>query len=449
MPRACLLVLIAFAALSAAGSSLTRAFAGEASPWKVSGSMRLRYEAVDGQVRPGFNASDDLLNLRTTLFVERRFGAVRFGGEIYDSRAWGGDRRTPISTNEVNTFEAVQAYVGLDGKNSALGAYNVQAGRLLLNLGSRRLVAADDYRNTTNSYTGLRVDAAPGGVRTTLVYVQPQLRLPDGLDAVLDNRHRVDRESDDLVLWGGVAARPRMIGPATLEGSYFRLDERDAPGRPTRDRHLDTFGLRIVREPAAGIFDYEVEAIGQTGRIRRGLAPADPYLKVRAGFLHAEAGYSFRHSWKPRLSGEFDLATGDDSGGDYGRFDTLFGMRRADLAPAGLYNAIGRANIVTPGLRLELTPSPRWDAFLAARTMWLEARADAFSTTGVRDGAGRAGAFAGNQVEGRIRWWIVRDRLRAEANGLWLDKGRFLRRAPNAPATGDGRYMSLNLTAQF
>ena len=32
----------------------------------------------------------------------------------------------------------------------------------------------------------------------------------------------------------------------------------------------------------------------------------------------------------------------------------------------------------------------------------------------------------------------------------WLDKGRFLRRAPNAPATGAAeRYLSLNLTAQF
>src|SRR3546814_15575078 len=59
-----------------------------------------------------------------------------------------------------------------------------------------------------------------------------------------------------------------------------------------------------------------------------------------------DAGYSFGGSWKPRLSLEFDRASGDRRGGRQGRFDTLFGMRRADLAPAGLYNALARTNIV-------------------------------------------------------------------------------------------------------
>lgn len=421
----------------------------ESSPWKVSGTMRLRYEALDGQVRPGFNASDDLISLRTTLFGEYRRGPLRLGAEMYDSRAWGANRRSPVSTGEVNTFELVQAYAALDGKDETLGPVSLQAGRFTLNLGSRRLVAADDYRNTTNGYTGVRLDLAPAGVRTTLIYVQPQLRLPDSLDAVLDNRHRVDRETHHLELFGGVAARPKTLGEATLEGSYFRLEESDAPGRPTRDRRLDTFSVRAIRDPKAGRWDYEVEAIGQGGTIRRGLGAADPVLKVRAHFLHVEAGYTFVHPWKPHVSAEFDLATGDKAGGRYGRFDTLFGMRRADLAPAGIYNAIGRANIVTPGLRLEVTPSPRWDGFVAARGLWLEAREDGFSTTGVRDPAGASGSFAGRQLEGRVRYWLVPGKLRAEANGVWLDKARFLRRGPNAPPTGDERYLSLNLTGQF
>jgi hypothetical protein len=41
------------------------------------------------------------------------------------------------------------------GTGTKLG---LQAGRFTLNLGSRRLVAADDYRNTTNGYTGIRAD---------------------------------------------------------------------------------------------------------------------------------------------------------------------------------------------------------------------------------------------------------------------------------------------------
>ncbi|WP_395674348.1 alginate export family protein [Phenylobacterium sp.] len=417
--------------------------------WDLSGSMRLRYEAVTNQVRPGFNRSDDLVSVRTTLAAERKAGPLRLVGEIYDSRAYGANRRTPISTNEVNTFEVVQAYAAVEAKTEPFGKVTLAAGRFMLNLGSRRLVAADDYRNTTNSYTGVRADLAPWGVRTTLIYMQPQLRLPDALESVLDNSQRIDHEGRDLELWGGIAAKPKAIGDATLEGGYFHLSERDRPNRPTRNRQLDTFSARVIVDPRPGRFDYELEAIGQTGTIRAGTRPTDAELKVRAGFVHADAGYTFRHSWKPRLSVEFDAATGDKAGGRYGRFDTLFGMRRADLAPSGLYNAIARTNLLTPGVRLEIAPSPAWDAFGAARAMWLEAPEDSFSTTGVRDPAGRSGRYAGAQVEGRVRYWLIKDRARLEANAVWLDKGRFLRTAPNAPRSGDERYISLNTLLSF
>lgn len=418
----------------------------------ISGSVRLRYEAIEGQARAGFDSDDSLFNARTQLLVEYRTGAFRLGAELFDSRAYGADPGTPISTNEVNALELVQAYVAGDiaepfGKGSKI---SLMAGRFMLNLGSRRLVAADDYRNTTNGYTGLRADlSAPDGVKAVLIYTLPQMRRPDDAEAVRNNRVRIDRESFDLVLWGGIVSKARAIGPAMAELSYFHLGERDAPGRPTRDRSLDTFGGRIIREPSAGKFDYEVEAFWQTGTVSASLAPAAARRPVRGSFLHVDVGYSFPGSWKPRLSVEFDRATGDRPGGRYGRFDTLFGMRRADLAPAGLYNAVARANIVTPGIRLEATPGKRWDAFAVYRPMWLESRTDAFSTTGVRDGAGRSGRFAGHQLEGRVRYWITPERLRFEFDGLLLAKGRFLREAPNAPPGKWTRYTSFNLTASF
>jgi hypothetical protein len=440
---------VGLAALAGASILTSSALAQGADGWKVSGSLRVRYEAVAGQARPGFNADDELINLRTTLFAEHRSGPLRIGGEVYDSRAWGGDRATPISTSEVNTFEAVQAYVALDLKTETLGPVTVLAGRSMLNLGSRRLVAADDYRNTTNSYTGLRLDMAPAGLRTTLIYVQPQQRLPDGLDAVLDNRHRLDRESPSLELWGGVAAKPKALGPATLEGTYLHFEEHDAAGHPTRDRSLDTVGVRVLLDPKTAAFDCEIEAMHQSGEVSLTAAPRAPRQAVSADFVHADVGYTFSHRLRPRVSAEFDWVSGDRAGGKYNRFDTLFGMRRADFAPSGLYAALGRANMITPGVRLELAPSRAWDAFAAVRGLWLEARDDAFATTGVRDASGRSGRYAGTQIEARWRYWLIKDRLRAEADGVWLAKGHFLKRAPNAPKTGDARYLSLNLTAQF
>ncbi|RAK51430.1 hypothetical protein DJ018_15950 [Phenylobacterium deserti] len=417
--------------------------------WSFSGSMRLRHETVDNQVRPGFNQSEDLVSLRTTLGAEYNSGPLTLAAEMYDSRVFKGDRRSPISTNEVNTFEVVQAYASLQGEAGVLGKSRLTAGRMMLNLGSRRLVAADDYRNTTNSYTGLRLDAQPAGVRTTFIYVLPQVRLPDGIDNLLDARHHVDREGSQQVLWGVLAAKPKTVGPATLEGYYFRLDETDTRYAATRDRKLDTYGGRLFVEPKKSRFDFEVEAIGQTGTISADLTPTARELEAKAHFVHADAGYTFAHAWKPRLSAEFDLATGDERGGKFDRFDTLFGMRRADFGPSGIYAAIHRSNIVTPGLRLEFEPSDRMDAFISARSMWLEVQEDSFSTTAVRDASGRSGRFAGNQVEGRVRYWFIEDRLRGEVDALWLDKGRFLREAPNAPRSGDETYLSLNLLASF
>ncbi len=81
--------------------------------------------------------------------------------------------------------------------------------------------------------------------------------------------------------------------------------------------------------------------------------------------------------------------------------------------------------------------------------MWLAEKTDAFATTGVRDATGGAGRFAGHQLEGRVRYWVIPGFLRSEVNALWLAKGRFLKSAPNAPRTGDTGYLSTALIATF
>ncbi|WP_333573183.1 alginate export family protein [Sphingomonas sp.] len=409
-------------------------------------SERVRFEAIDGQARAGFNSSDQLVNFRTTLLARYQRGPVTVVGELWDSRAYNGNHGSPVTTGEVNTLEPVQAYVQLD-LGAGLGAgskLRLQAGRFMLNLGSRRLVAADDYRNTTNGYTGVRADWSAGRWAATALYTMPQRRRPDDLDSLLSNAPAIDREGAALVLWGGLISRAHTIGPALVETSYFHLGEHDTPGRPTRDRSLDTASIRIARDPALGKFDYEAEAIGQTGSQSISLAAGAARQQVRAWFVHGRVGYSWAGAWKPRLMAEFDYASGDAPGGRYGRFDTLFGMRRADLAPAGLYNAIARSNVVAPSLQAEAAPDARTDLMLSYRPMWLAARSDSFSSTGVRDASGRAGDFAGHQFDGRVRYRVGKA-VRLEADAVLLAKGRFLRDAPNARPGRWTRYGSLNL----
>lgn len=424
---------------------------GAAEGFSISGTSRLRYEAIDGQARAGFNESDDLVNLRTTLLTEYRMGSVRFAAELWDSRVYGGNEGTPITTGEVNAAELVQAFVEVkpaspfgDGSNAS-----IQAGRFTLNLGSRRLVAADDYRNTTNGYTGVRADLGwRGGWKASFIYTLPQQRRPDDPADLRRNAVDIDREGFDLTLWGGLVSRSRAVGGALAEVSFFHLDEDDRPGRPTRNRSLDTLALRLISDPRPRKLDFEVEGALQRGHIAANLSGAAPQQQVSAWFLHGDLGYTLPGKWKPHVAIEYDHASGDRPGGKYGRFDTLFGMRRADLGPAGLYNAFGRTNFISPGVRFEAAPSKETDLMATLRPIWLASRHDAFSTTSVRDAAGRSGSFAGTQVDVRLRHQLSK-MLRFEFDGVLLAKGAFLREAPNAPSGRWTRYASFNLTASF
>nr|WP_277978929.1 alginate export family protein [Sphingomonas phyllosphaerae] len=123
-------------------------------------------------------------------------------------------------------------------------------------------------------------------------------------------------------------------------------------------------------------------------------------------------------------------------------------MRRADLAPTGLYNAIIRSNLVSPGVRIEATPDKRTDLMASLRPFWLAAGQDAFSSTGLRDAAGRSGSFAGTQFDGRVRHQLSKA-LRLELDAVLFAKGEFLRTAPNAPLGRWTKYVSLNATAIF
>jgi hypothetical protein len=157
---------------------------------KVTASVRTRYEALGDQFRPGLDQNDDLVTIRTDIFAEYTGGPVRVGAELVDSRAHFGDAGSSISTGEVNALEPIQAYIGADfgpvfGKGSSA---NLDVGRFVLDLGSRRLVARNDFPNTTTAFTGAKFEWRGAGTqKLTLFYSYPQQRLPDDKTSLLDN----------------------------------------------------------------------------------------------------------------------------------------------------------------------------------------------------------------------------------------------------------------------
>lgn len=425
---------------------------GKPARLKISGTTRVRFETIDGQVRPNFDSSSELVSLRSTLFAEYDAGPFQIGGELRDARVYDESLRTPITTSEVNAVEPVQAYVKF-GLGDVLGkgsSTSVQAGRMILSLGSSRLVTSEEFRNTANGYTGARFNvAAKTGATATLFWVMPQVRLPGDRFAISRNRVELDRESLDLVLWGGIVTTPRVIARGALDIAYFRLAEHDGANGPTLDRNLHTINLRLFRDPAPGKLDWEFEGAYQIGSISSGLGAGARTRDVNAYFYHLEIGRSWAGRWSPRVSAEFDYATGTKATGSFGRFDTLFGGRRIDFSPSGIYNEINRANIASPGLKLEVSPSKRWDAMVEARPLFVPEVTDSFATTNVRDPSGRTNGYAGEQYDFRLRYWVVPRALRFEVDVDYLRKGPFLINAPNAPRNGDTRFVALSMLANF
>ena len=117
------------------------------------------------------------------------------------------------------------------------------------------------------------------------------------------------------------------------------------------------------------------------------------------------------------------------------RFDTLYGARRFEYGPTGIYGAFARSNISSPGMRLEVVPRPAANGFLSYRALWLAQASDAWPTTGIRDPDGVSGKFLGHQIEGRARWSVLNAHMTIEAGFARLWIGEFASRAPNGYET--------------
>lgn len=83
-------------------------------PFELGASLRARYEAIDGQARAGINSSDEMVTLRTITTADYHINPhVNLVAELWDGRAYDGNRGTSILTGEVNTLEPAQLYIGL------------------------------------------------------------------------------------------------------------------------------------------------------------------------------------------------------------------------------------------------------------------------------------------------------------------------------------------------
>ncbi len=417
--------------------------------------QRSRYETLDGQFKAKGRGGDQQIPLQTDLWLEAHLGDFRLGGEFLDARQFGADSDSGINNTHVDEADFIQGYLAWANQNllySGLGA-EVIVGRQSLNLGSRRLVARNVFRNTINSFDGVRLRLLDyNHWQFNAFFTMPVGRYPNDAEQLLDHFHSPDEPESKTLFSGGFLEVYDLAWKINAELYLYHLDEGDRKRNPTRNRRYFTPGMRFYLKPAAGEFDFQTETIGQFGTVE---SSSGQNQEHDAWYQHLDVGYSVSMPWSPRLALEYDYASGDHDPNDDKdqRFDTLYGARRFEFGPTGIYGAFARGNINTPGYRISAAPRNDVQLGLSHRFFWLAEDKDAWITTGtattaLRDKTGKTDSFIGQQLELTARW-DFNSSLNFETGWTHLFKGAFAKETKNAPDQQDVDYFYVQSQFRF
>ena len=417
--------------------------------------FRARYESLDTPWAKGQTGSQYQIPLQTVLWMEANYQALRVGFEFWDARQYGTKEGQTLNNTMVDSADFPQIYAALWTLNlfdTGLGA-EVKGGRMTLDLGSRRLVARNNFRNTTNSFTGVlfRLRDPASAWQVQVFGNQPVQRLPDQATDLLHNDYAWDQEQKNTVFAGIFAEAFKLPWNTSGELYLYYLGENPSS---SNNRRLFTPGFRWFKQPKKGEFDFEGESAAQTGNRYDNIYDAKNKstkmdVSVEAFMEHIQFGYTFDLPWDPRLVMQYDYVTGGTTSGTSKSFDTLYGARRWEYGPTGILGLFARNNINSPGTRVFIVPLRNVTAFAAYRAWWMANSTASWSPANLIDPTGNSGDFLGHTVELTARW-DPHENLGIEGGWTYFMKGNFARNAPNAPSNHDNvNYVYVQTELRF
>lgn len=382
---------------------------------------RFRYEYRDNDFRRSSDTLDEPFLLRTRGFIAIKdiLDPLRFTLEVEDARRNHSEFSREYDTRDINYAEPIQAYLELFFKETPLGKddlgndrpVSVKVGRHAFEYTDRRLLARNEWRNTTNNFQGVRatVGQQKNDWQLDLLALKPVQRFTNQLD-------EVDHSQD---FYGVIGDWRRWSEYVTLQPYYFLLQQDgdkvkyDANGKPVAatakiDRDIHTAGLRAFGVLGKSGWDYDASYIKQWGDQDRISGGKTFKLDHDAYAYNAEIGYSFKHPWKPRLSAFYGFASGDKDQNDLGneRFERLFGFAR----PWSNNDYFQMENLSAPKVRAEFEPQVSWIPGLKvdAGYSWyrLDSAKDRWNGANLRDATGKSGKDVGEEFDVRVRFPI-------------------------------------------
>ncbi|MEM1433137.1 MAG: alginate export family protein [Pseudomonadota bacterium] len=304
------------------------------------------------------------------------------------------------------------------------------------------------FRNTTNGFSVIHARWRRRDVpELQAFYTLPVGRLPNGLDptALRDDRFELDQERVAVRFWGMAVEGWSPIKGYDLDLFVLGLEERDQRLIPSRNRELITLGYALKRRVRG--WQINLEAVYQFGDSRADVETTTD-LTHRSWSLHSHLRRRFDMRFAPILTLRYDYARGDRVPDDRRneRFDPLYGARRFELGPSGIFGLCERSKLMSPGVSLSIAPLPRTRPLTGYRVAWLAISRDALTTAGLRDPSGRSSDLLGQFFEYRLRWDLFLDRLQLETGGVYLRKSRFFDPVGDATNRDNTVYAYLQAT---
>lgn len=411
---------------------------------------RVRVEGRNNDIRRPESFNEDLpvlLRQRAYLGIVKVLDPFRFAVEFEDARRNNGNY--PQDTRDVNKFEIIQGYAELFLehilKKDALGnkrPISVRYGRMAFEFLDRRLISVNNWRNTTNTFTGLKMAL---GQDKNDWQIEALLVKPISRD--IEN---VDRTDQNRLFSSVIGHWRKWSDVVTIEPYYLGLKQTSSPENNTTARDIHGTGLRLYGYIMDTGFNFDLTGMYQFGH--------DNQLSHSAYAVTSEIGYTVNTMpTKPRFSTFFGYASGDKDPNDTknNRFERYFGFSR----PWSSEDYVVMENIVASKLKIEFQTQLKDIIFKfdgGYSFYWLASKTDRFTnflsgSSSNRDATGTSGSFLGHGLDFRTRFTPVRY-IAANIGYTHYTFGDFVenrQRAANGENANSSDFVYIELSLNF
>lgn len=344
-----------------------------------------------------FNESVDSLTDDSWLLNRFRAGVllkpadrIRFYFQTQDAREIGSERPDipgALGAEGDNPFDIRQAWIEIGGGKAT--PFSAKVGRQVLLYGDQRLIGPLDWSALSRTFDAVKLRYDNGDGLWVDAFVS---------SVVVPDRDHTD-ESDHDSAFSGLYAHIPKTGPQDTEVYLLHLNDDD------RDDDFITIGTHLKSNAGKiGPWDYEAELAFQTG------TAGGRDLTAFAGYV--EAGYTFDHAWKPRISLEYSYGSGDDDStdDDEGAFQNLFPTNHLHY---GLMDTWSWSNLHNVVLHLSAKPTPKLTGGVDLHAFWLADTDDAWrranARTQVRPITPGASSFAGVEADVLVNYTVSKN----------------------------------------